>query len=308
MKKLFVIIALAFSTLVQAQEEIVLWVGITPGGPMDQIARHVQNAIQPIVTHGVNVLYKPGAGGVLAMSKFAQNHQSNKIDLLVANEQILIHKYLTKKLSDKDFKELEPVAYIGQAPFMLVSNTKLGPKDFPKLLPSQSLTNGVAGVGTFSHLIHVLLEKQMVTSFTAVQYQGTAKILIDLVGGHISTAIVFPGSVISHLSANQLTPLAVSGNRRWNRMLLVPTFQELGLEVPAGSFWAIFIRAGSVHKEKIQKILYQGLESPASKDTLINKLYLTLHSESDLTKWWAQNNNYYRNLSSRYDFRSMEVD
>lgn len=308
MKKLLLILILAISTLAQAQEEVLIWVGIPPGGPTDQVARHLQNAIQPLVTNGVNVLYRPGAGGVLALREFAQTFQSNKIDLLVVNEQILIHRYLTKKLSDKDFRELEPVVYIGQAPYMLVSNTKLGPRDFPKSLPAQAITNGVAGIGTFSHLIHVLLEKQMVMPFTAVQYQGTAKILTDLMGGHISTAIVFPGSVMSHLAANQLTALAISGTRRWTRMPNIPTFSELGIEVPAGSFWAIFIRAGSVHKEKIQKILYQGLETPSSKEMLLNKLYITLHSEPDLARWWVQNNQYYRNLSSRYDFRTMEVD
>ena len=34
----------------------------------------------------------------------------------------------------------------------------------------------------------------------------------------------------------------------------------------------------------------------------------SLHSEPDLARWWVQNNQYYRNLSSRYDFRTMEVD
>jgi tripartite-type tricarboxylate transporter receptor subunit TctC len=308
MKKLLLTFLFLCSSLTQASEDIVLWVSISPGGPTDQVARHVQNYVQPLVTNNVSVYYKPGAGGILGMTGFAQTTSPNKIDLLVANEQVLIHRYLTKKLSDKDFKELDPVAYIGQTPFVLVSNTKSGLTDFNKLMQTKTITNGVAGVGTFSHLIHVLLEKQLPLSFTSIQYQGTAKILPDLLGGHISTAILFPGSVISHSNTNQITVLAISGHKRWAKLPGVPTFQELNLELPMGSFWAIFIRAGSEHKLKIQKILYQAINNSASKEILVEKMHLSLQPEPDLARWWVQNNQYYRNLSSRYDFRTMEVD
>ena len=308
MKNFYIIILLLFSSLGQAAQDVVLWVSISPGGPTDQVARHVQNFIQPLIADNVSVYYKPGAGGILGITNFVQTNQPNKIDLLVANEQVLIHRYLTKKLSEKDFKELDPVVYIGLTPFVLVSNSKSGLSDFTKLMHTQSITNGVAGVGSFSHLIHVLLEKQLPVPFAVVQYQGTAKILPDLLGGHISTAILFPGSIISHVATNQITVLALSGHKRWSKMPGVPTFQELNLKLPVGSFWAIFIKAGSKHKEKIQKIIHQGINNPASKEILIDKMHINVTPEPDLGKWWAQANEYYKNLPSRYDFRSMEVD
>jgi tripartite-type tricarboxylate transporter receptor subunit TctC len=306
MKKIIFCWLVMLSSLTWANEETMIWVGINPGGPTDQMARHVQNVLQPYTTVSVN--YKPGAGGVLALTTFAQTLRDNRIDILVANEQILIHRYLTKKLRESDFAEIEPVAYIGQAPYALIGGIRSGLRQFPQTKLTEPLMNGVAGVGTFSHLIHVLLAKQMSAQLTAVQYQGTAKIISDLLGGHVDTAIVFAATVIPQFNQNPYNVWAVSGARRWSKLPEVPTFKELGLDLPQGSFWAVFIRSQSQHRDKMHKMLAQALSTQASKEVLINRMYLNPQPEPDLSKWWQQNKQYYQNLSTRYDFRTMETE
>ena len=308
LKQLLIAGLIGLSSVVQANQDIVIWVNISPGGPTDQIARHVQNFVQPLTQGTVSVVYKPGAGGLLGMSQFAQTEPGNKIEVFVANEQILIHRFLTKKLRDRDFVELDPVAYLGQTPFMLVTNTKSGLDSFRSLRDYQPVTVGLAGVGSFVHLVQVMLAKQVSFDLQGIQYQGTAKILPDLQGGHVRTALVFPSSVWPQIELGQFKALAVSGSKRMPGLGQVPTFQELGLDVPQGSFWAVFIKAKSEHKDRVQKLIYKALDSAQSQDILRTRMFLTPNPGINLSQWWTQSIRDYQNLTTRYDFSSFLTD
>ena len=54
--------------------------------------------------------------------------------------------------------------------------------------------------------------------------------MTDLLGGHISFMFDSMGTAITHINANTVRPLAVSGPERSSLLPNVPTFAELGLD------------------------------------------------------------------------------
>jgi tripartite-type tricarboxylate transporter receptor subunit TctC len=61
-------------------------------------------------------------------------------------------------------------------------------------------------------------------------YRGSAPAMTDLLGGHISFMFDSMGTAITHINANTVRPLAVSGPERSSLLPEVPTFAELGLD------------------------------------------------------------------------------
>ncbi len=107
------------------------------------------------------------------------------------------------------------------------------------------LNYGSTGVGTSSHLSSFMLSKQTGAQTTHVPYKG-ANALTDLLGGRIDFMFATIPSVIAHIKAGKLRPLAVSSAKRSRSMPDVPTVAEKGFPgFAAGSWFGFFAPKGT---------------------------------------------------------------
>jgi tripartite-type tricarboxylate transporter receptor subunit TctC len=90
---------------------------------------------------------------------------------------------------------------------------------------------GANGDFNTTHVLAAMTARSMNARFVYVPYAGGPKILSDLMGGHLESAILKPSDCRSQLEAKTLRPLAVFAKQRLAGFPDVPTLAEKGVDV-----------------------------------------------------------------------------
>ena len=111
-------------------------------------------------------------------------------------------------------------------------------KDIVALAKKQSFTFGSAGVGSQHHLAGELLKSRAGIDLVHVPYKGSAEAVGDLVGKRID--LLFGGipPALPYIAAGTVRPIAVTSEKRSNKLPSVPTFSEEGFQGYKVVFWA----------------------------------------------------------------------
>ena len=78
-----------------------------------------------------------------------------------------------------------------------------------------------------------------------INYKGTAPMLTDVLGGHVSLGIVAVTAVQSHQRAGTLKVLNVGSTERYRQMPNVPTLRESGIDLTADTWYGLMVPAGT---------------------------------------------------------------
>jgi tripartite-type tricarboxylate transporter receptor subunit TctC len=90
-------------------------------------------------------------------------------------------------------------------------------------------TAGTAGAGSPPHIFGVFFQKATATRFRFVPYRGGAPALQDLVAGQIDLMIADQTTSLPQVRAGNIRAYAVTGQRRLETALDIPTVDEAGL-------------------------------------------------------------------------------
>src|SRR5262249_45500117 len=91
-----------------------------------------------------------------------------------------------------------------------------------------SMNCGTVGIGSSSHLTCELFRITTGMTFLPVHYRGSAPALVDLIGGRIELFFDSP-TAVDRIVAGDMRGLAITADKRLQRLPDVPTFSELGL-------------------------------------------------------------------------------
>ncbi len=213
-----------------------LIVPFTPGGVTDVIARGVAQQLSKDLGQIIIVENKPGASGIIATDLVAKSAPDGYTILLAAVGQAVVNNHLYKKLPYDPVKDLAPVSLVAEGQNVLVVNAKQSPFNSGEELISyaranpEELTYASFGNGSSSHLSAAAFTTMANIDVIHAPYRGSAPAMTDLLGGHISFMFDSMGTAITHIAANTVRPLAVSGSERSSLLPEVPTFAELGLD------------------------------------------------------------------------------
>ena len=86
------------------------------------------------------------------------------------------------------------------------------------------------------------------------QPKGTGPVVTDLLGGHIDIGVTSIAAPLPHHQKGALRILAVNAEKRAPQVPDVPTFQEVGLNVPARGSWYGLFAPRNTPPEVIAKI------------------------------------------------------
>ena len=143
-----------------------------------------------------------------------------------------------------------PIVKIADVPNVLVVHPSLGVRNFEgfvayaKANPGR-LNYGSTGIGTSSHLSGYMLCKRVGIDATHIPYKG-ADALNDLLVGRVQFMFATIPSVIQHIQAGKLLPVAMSSAKRSRSLPEVPTVIENGLAgFEAGSWFGFFAPKGT---------------------------------------------------------------
>jgi tripartite-type tricarboxylate transporter receptor subunit TctC len=184
---------------------------------------------------------------------------------------------------------------------LLVVNPSIAATTVPELIALAraqpgKLSYGSAGVGTTSHLAGELFKSLTKVDIVHVPYKGNVPAITDLLGGQTSMSFATMPTVLPHVRAGKLRPLAVLGSTRSPALPEVPTVAEsvpgfdvsnwIGLFGPAGLSAAIVARLNA----EVQKIMrspeiQKRLETEGAKFIPMSPEQFAAFQKSELAKW-----------------------
>jgi tripartite-type tricarboxylate transporter receptor subunit TctC len=213
---------------------VTLIVAFTPGGPSDVLARILGKKLEQVLGQPFVVENRPGAGGNIA-AELAARAAPDGYTLLMGNNSILAtNASLYRKVGFDAEKDFAPISLIGSQANILVVNPALPVRSMAELIalarkqPGQ-INFASSGHGAAAHLAGELFKTEAHIDIVHVAYKGAAPALQDVIAGHVQIMFATAASVVGHIRAGLVRPLAVTTLKRTAVLPDVPTIDELGL-------------------------------------------------------------------------------
>jgi tripartite-type tricarboxylate transporter receptor subunit TctC len=212
------------------------------GGLADVIARAVGDEISRSLGQPVIVENRAGAGGNVG-AEYVAKAAPDGYTLMMASAGILTaNQYLYAQMPFDPATAFAPVSVVADMPMMVVVNPKVPAQSLSDLLALAraepgKLNFGSPGTGTTGHLGLAMLMHVAGVKITHVPYRGAAPAIQDLLAGQIDGVVDNPPTVIAHVEAGRLRPLAVAAAKRMALLPDLPTAAEAGLPGYKASSW-----------------------------------------------------------------------
>ncbi len=228
---------------------ITLVVGMAPGSVQDATARVVARRAAQLLGSPIVVENKPGAATMNATAAVVKS-MPDGYTLLQNGVALSVNPHLYKRVPYEASTDLVPVAYLVNAPQILVVNPELGVRTLAEFLAKFRDTNTLnfasPGVGTTPHLAAELLRNRSGIKMNHVPYRGGGPALTDVIAGHVQLTFLTPVAE-GHIRSGEVTALAVAAEERLESLPEIPTFAEAGLPLPeinAGAWFGILAPKG----------------------------------------------------------------
>jgi tripartite-type tricarboxylate transporter receptor subunit TctC len=261
-----VAVALTFAPVAQAQtypdRPIRLIAPFPAGGLADVLARAVGDEMSKTLGQPVIVENRAGAGGNTGADAVAKSTPDGYTLLMSSAGILTANPFLYAKMPFDAETAFIPVSNVAEMSMLVVVNPKVAAqtlKEFVALAKAQpgKINFGSPGIGTTGHLGLAMLMHAAGIKITHVPYRGAAPAVQDLIAGQIDGVVDNPPTVLPHINAGKLRPLAVAARQRMPLLPDVPTAAEegvvgyeasswFGIAAPAGTPPAVIAR---LHKE-----------------------------------------------------------
>jgi tripartite-type tricarboxylate transporter receptor subunit TctC len=261
---------------VYPQKPVKVVVAFTAGGTTDILARTVTQQLSEKLKQPFVIDNKPGAGGNLGTELVVRSAPDGYTLIVNSVGPIAVNPTLYGKLPYNPLTDLVPIVQIADVPNVLVihptvpANTMEELIAYAKANPGK-LNYGSTGIGTSSHLSSFMLSKRVGFEATHIPYKG-ADALKDLLAGRIQFMFATIPSVMPHIAAGKLKPMAVSSLKRSRSMPDVPTVVEKGFpQFEAGSWFGFFAPKGTPEGviSMVNKAVNDILQVPAIEQQMI---------------------------------------
>jgi len=247
------------------------------GGAVDILGRTLGDELSKRWGQPVIIENRTGAGGTIASQVVAKSEPDGYTLVIIATGHA-INPYLYTKLPYDTFKDFTPISLLGSSPNMLLVAANSPFKTLGDVLAAArakpgSLSYGMSGIGTSTHLAGELLKYMAKVNITAVSYKGGAPQINDLLGGHIPLSFNNIPESIGQIRGGSLRVLGVTTAKRSAVLPDSPTIAEAGVPgYDTGVWWGMLGPGGMPANlaANISKDCAGALHAPAVKQRLDN--------------------------------------
>jgi tripartite-type tricarboxylate transporter receptor subunit TctC len=271
------------------------------GGIADIFSREIGKKLTEAWGQPVIVDNRTGAGGNIGADIVAKSAPDG-YTLVIGNIGThAVNVSLFPTMPFDTIKDFTPIVHVLDAEGLLVVNPSVKATTVPELIALArsepgKLSYGSGGVGTTSHLAGELFKSMTKVDIVHVPYKGNVPAITDLLGGQTSMSFATMPTVLPHVRAGKLRPLAVLGTTRSPALPDVPTVAEsvpgfdvsnwIGLFGPAGMPPAIVARLNAeVQKIMLSPEIQKRLETEGAKFIPMSPEQFAAFQKSELTKW-----------------------
>jgi len=229
------------------------------GGLVDVLARAVGEDLAKTLGQPVIIENRPGAGGNIGADVVAKAEPDGHTLLMTSPGIQSINQFLYRSMPFDPEQAFAPVSLVADMPMLVVIHPKVGAKTLAELIETArakpgKLTFGSAGVGTTGHLGLALLMHAAQIDVTHVPYRGAAPSVTDLIAGQIDGVVDNPPTVMPHIRAGTIMPLAVAARERMSVLPDVPTSTEAGQPGWEASSWFGVVAPAGTPPEIIRRL------------------------------------------------------
>jgi tripartite-type tricarboxylate transporter receptor subunit TctC len=238
---------------------IQLVVTVPPGGAADIVARLIGSKLSDALGQPVIINNRGGAGGTTAAAQVAKSDPDGYTLLLntIATHGIGPHIYAN--LPYDPVKDFSPVILIAKLPLIMAINAELPARTvndviaLAKAKPGE-LSFSSAGTGGAPHLAGEMFKNLTGTELLHVPYRGSGPAVIDLIAGRITMMFDATPSLLPHITAGKLRPMAAASPQRHRLLPDVPSFGELGLPGMDIALWYGVVAPGGTPAPIVQRL------------------------------------------------------
>jgi len=245
-----------------------LVVPFAAGGNADTQGRVIAFQMQRILGQGVVIDNRAGAGGGIGAEAVARSAPDGYTLLVGSNGPMTVNP-LVQKVGYDTFKDFAPVAFTSYVPHTIIVSSKVEARSVAELVAlskKKSITAGIAGVGSATHMTLARFQAATGAELTAIPYRGGGALAPDLIGGNIQAAFTEFSTAIPLHKDGLVRILAVAAEKRISVAPEIPTMIESGANVTAESFTGILAPAGTPKEviSLLEKTIARGMAEGGS--------------------------------------------
>jgi tripartite-type tricarboxylate transporter receptor subunit TctC len=214
------------------------------------MARLVQNDLQQRLGATVIIENRSGASGSVGTATVAKSPPDGSSWLIVFDNHAA-NPFVLPSLPYDTEKDLDPVLFIGTAPYVVSTQTAKQFKTLADVIAAaKAKPDGISyasvGSGSIGHLAMMLLSKQAGIRLAHVPYRGGGPAMNDAVAGHVDLLVGSTALSMPQIQAGTIRAVVQTGKMRTPTLGQVPTVAESGFPgFEAYAWWGVFAPAGT---------------------------------------------------------------
>jgi tripartite-type tricarboxylate transporter receptor subunit TctC len=202
------------------------------GGTMDTNARALSEPMARELGQNIVIDNRSGANGIIAGEMLAKAPPDGHT-LLFTSSSLIYNQVISKKVPFDALKDFIPITQMAQTfCYLVLVNPQTGVstiKELVDLSRKRQVAYGSGGIGNSQHFLGELINIRSGAKLVHVPYKGLAPLLAAVMGNEVQVGLATPLTVIQHIKAGRLKPLAYTGDKRWPGMPELPTMAEAGV-------------------------------------------------------------------------------
>lgn len=222
------------------QKRIEIVVPYAPGGITDLTARALASVLPETLEQPIVVVNKAG-GARLEGGEYVARRKPDGYTVGLFPPSVAWPELHFKDVPYKS-TDLVPVCQViaGRQVVIVPAGSKYASlKDLVQDLESNAglkLQIGVTGLGAFPHLVAVTFAAQIGKSnqLVPIPFQGDAGVVKAVLGKHVPAGVGTATGIFAQVQGGTLRVLAITGEKRWDKLPEVPTLDELGYKLGFG--------------------------------------------------------------------------
>lgn len=250
-------------------------VPFSAGGPTDNVARSLAEAMRPSLGQTVVIENKGGAGGTIGTAQVARA-DADGYSVLLMHTGFSTAPSLYKNPGYDPFESFEPIGLVVDVPMTLVARQDFPPNNIKELTEyikanKDTISLANAGVGAASHLCGTMLMEALGVQLLTVPYKGAAPAMNDLLGKQVDLLCDQTTNTTQQIDSNKIKAYAVTSLNRVPTLPKLPTMDESGFKGFEVGIWHGFWVPKGTPKPVIEKLvasLQAGMADPKFQERM----------------------------------------
>ena len=248
-----------------------------PGGPTDGMARIISERLGALLGQSIVVENRGGgAGGSIGAKVVANADPDGYTILMTPGGSLTTGPAVHKNIGYDPLKVFTPVGQLIVTHQFMCVHPDVPVKTLPELVAYAKanpgkISYGTQGFGTGTHLLTELFKLDAGIDIVSVPYRGTGPMLAAILAGEVQMVTDPSTTILPHIQAGKVRPLAVVTNERSPKLPDVPTTAEVGYPKLNSPFWLGVVAPAGTPPEIVNKLnaaFRESLNDPATRERL----------------------------------------